>query len=1171
MRANFTALGTVRATLAYFLHEAGYASPEEATAEGRARYYARAAGEHLAASAWFGRGAEALGLTGAVRARDLERVLRGEVRGAGVVVRRNRDGAQEHRAGWDLTLLVQKSVSVAWGVQGDARVLEAFLEAVRVALRVLESRHLETRVYNPETKRRERVPADGLVVAIFVHVSNRGDEPQVHAHCVVVNMCRHAGGWRSVEPTPIARHARLIGALAGDALAQRLRGLGYALAPRRLGHTQTFEIAGYPRWLLDRFSTRRAAMLRHLAESGRRATPRALQTAAFATRADKSGLRTPQLRARWRATVEQDPRLKRALAAALYESQREAPGEAPAPSALETVCRAVEHLGERTTLLRERDIVATALMLAPGRHGLDALEAALAQRLSDRHLLPARAYRGGGRAFVSTREFADERALVAWMKAGRGTGRALADEAAVEARVRHTRHTAGQQAAVRLILLAPHRAVAVQGSAGSGKTSMLREVVRLAGDLPVFGLAPSAAAARVLGHEAGIHARTLDWFLTRFARLRTGQASEASRALARTLCGGGVLLVDEASMIATAQLRALTRLTERIGVARVVLCGDQRQLQAVRPGQPFRLLQEAGMPTAVMDELVRQRHPVIRKAVRDVLSGRPGRALARLAERVEEVPGQALAETAARAFLALSDAEREQTLLVAPTHALRRDINTVVREGLVEEGKIRGPRLVVERLIDLHLTAAQKAQLLSYEPGDEVAFVQDLVPYRVRNAEACVVTGVAGARVALLHPDGAPRHIAPAGPVRYRIKVCESAPLELRAGDRIRWTHNDHARGLLNGETGAIERIGGGAVTLRTARGERHTLDARDPLLRHIDYAYAATTHAAQGSTCERVIAVLDSDPMPVVNQQNLYVQLSRAREAVHLFTDDRELLSETLEAHAGDRMNRPRSARSDAGRRRRRGARAAPALRGRAPRMAPGAKARPGRAPARALRARVRHGARRGRRAGRGRGAARLHPPLRRRLARRAHRGRAPARRARGGDGRGAAPRSRARVPGARGRPRPGPRPRREPPRPERAWPGAARSRARHGRRRHRLPPAPRRRRALSRALRRSAGHARGGGALRGAREGRTRVRPAPHARLLPPPLRGIVERRDGLCRIAAPAARAGPAARRRSAARGRTPAARRCAASTSFSPAPSAGRHNTRPTGAGPGATRS
>ena len=80
----------------------------------------------------------------------------------------------------------------------------------------------------------------------------------------------------------------------------------------------------------------------------------------------------------------------------------------------------------------------------------------------------------------------------------------------------------------------------------------------------MFGLAPSAAADRMLGHEAGISTRTVDWFLTRFASLRTGQASPATRALARELCGDGILLVDESSMLSTAQLLALTRLCSAV-------------------------------------------------------------------------------------------------------------------------------------------------------------------------------------------------------------------------------------------------------------------------------------------------------------------------------------------------------------------------------------------------------------------------------------------------------------------------------------------------------------------------------------------------------------------------------------------------------------------------------
>ena len=58
--------------------------------------------------------------------------------------------------------------------------------------------------------------------------------------------------------------------------------------------------------------------------------------------------------------------------------------------------------------------------------------------------------------------------------------------------------------ALREMLVLSLLVVGVQGHAGSGKTTMLREVNALLGEGRIQGLAPSAAAARVLGREAGI-------------------------------------------------------------------------------------------------------------------------------------------------------------------------------------------------------------------------------------------------------------------------------------------------------------------------------------------------------------------------------------------------------------------------------------------------------------------------------------------------------------------------------------------------------------------------------------------------------------------------------------------------------------------------------------------
>ena len=108
-------------------------------------------------------------------------------------------------------------------------------------------------------------------------------------------------------------------------------------------------------------------------------------------------------------------------------------------------------------------------------------------------------------------------------------------------------------------------------------------------------------------------------------------------------------------------------------------------------------------------------------------------------------------EAAARTWLALAPEARERTLLLAPTHAHRADINGTVRAALADEGVLRGKALTIERLVSLGMTRAEKGDVRNYREGDAVVFHQDMVNYRVRKDEALTVTGIEGERVVLRH------------------------------------------------------------------------------------------------------------------------------------------------------------------------------------------------------------------------------------------------------------------------------------------------------------------------------------------------------------------------------------------------------------------------------------
>ena len=927
-------------------------------------YYAKNDPEHRQASFWYGDAAKALGLKAHVRPSRFESVLSGYVPGTDLRLGRMREGEHDHRPGWDITLSAPKSVSLEALVMGDRRVIRAHDEAVRATLGFVEAELLQTRGWDPATRRRPRVKAEGTVVAGFRHLASRDQDPQLHTHCVLANMTRNATGeWRSVEPTRIRRSEKLIGAYYRNELALRLQALGMAVSPTLVGRVPGFELAGYDRAFLDAFSGRRREILAYLERQDLPCTAKHTQMAALHTRRRKEdkGLAdlVPEWRERARAlglvrekaalvpsrpldpvsgeraglprapapdlppneirSLKRAPALPRLPQDDIAASMGVTPPRSPAPAelsqepergVLEAVARAVAHVAERRTAVPEAEIRAVALGHAPGRYTLAEVDAAIARLVSGGELIEAER-RGMDRAFVTDRAVKAERQVLASMRAGRGKGMALADADTVEARLGASRLTQGQREAVRTVLLSNNLTVGVQGHAGSGKTTMLKEVKALLGDTraadtraadsraidrTIQGLAPSAAAARVLAREAGIPSRTLQYFLTRFNDL----SDPARLAQGRDEYAGAVLAVDEASMIDTVRADALLRIARDLDVARVALVGDTAQLRAVDAGQPFRLLQKAGMATATMDEVLRQRDPALRATVGLVREGEPGAAIAALGNRVREARREELGIEAGRRWLALAPERRADTLILAPTHAIRQQANEAVREGLAEEGRLRGRTLAVDRLVDRRLTRALASDIRSYEPGDTIVFHRDV--FGCRANDVCTVTGHDGGRVVLAHADGEERRFRPSGNAARYMSVCDTERIELREGDLIRWTRNraapparfGHPRvpDLVNGGEAEILEIGYRRVKFREG-GREFGLALTDPQLRHLDHAYCSTVHSAQGRTARAAIAVLDAGG--TVDRALFHVELSRVSEEFLLLTDDRDALIESM------------------------------------------------------------------------------------------------------------------------------------------------------------------------------------------------------------------------------------------------------------------------------------
>ena len=347
------------------------------------------------------------------------------------------------------------------------------------------------------------------------------------------------------------------------------------------------------------------------------------------------------------------------------------------------------------------------------------------------------------------------------------------------------------------------------------------------------------------------------------ARLAEGRLTRKGAREMRAAFAKTILVVDEGSLASTVQARDLLRIANELRIPSLVLVGDAKQLDAVDAGKPFAQLQAAGMKTAVMDEIMRQRDPALKEAVEASLKGDIGRAFEKLGSNVAEVKADNIAGAVAARWLRLDPKARESTGVMAPSHELRRKINGHIRDRLAREGRIHGPAMESERLVSRGYTNAEKALVGNYAPGDVVAFHRTYKRIGVDKGGERRVMGVDRKARAVLLDDGKGGRVAwkpeEIGGRRGGSEVYRAEEIELRAGDRIRWTRNDAGLGLVNSRTAEVVRVANGRVTFRLEDGKTLELGKGDPQLRHLDHAWASTVHAFQGRTVDSVIAAMES------------------------------------------------------------------------------------------------------------------------------------------------------------------------------------------------------------------------------------------------------------------------------------------------------------------------
>ncbi len=860
---------------------------EEEFASAQGNYYTE--GDRIPGE-WHGKLAEEWGLRGEVQEEHFARLANGQHPITGEQLVRfqaareyvNQRGetvtTMAHRAAWDATFSAPKSVSLTALVGGDQAVREAHRESVRVALGELE-KYVQARIggnHRPETTGK-------WVAASFEHDSSRPVDgyaaPQLHTHVVFFNLTETENGeMRSLQPHELYRSQQYATAIYRSELALHLKELGYEVEQGRSGQP---EIKGYTREYLDASSPRRREIQEHLAEHGVKGAG-AAQIAAHQTRDDKLPATThEQMQEKHREMAAEYGHQPEQVIREAQVRRIEEEGPDQKHEAIESALTYARDKNlERHAVTDERELMRDALKRSMGDASFAEVRSQFESRVQSHDLVEVES-RSPSRAFTTEEMIGYERDNIAYMRHGQNQHEPMvSSETWREVEEKHAHLSSSQGAAVEQIVSNQDQIIGLEGVAGAGKTTSLaavREAAEQEG-YEVRGLAPTSRAAHKLA-ESGIETETLQRHLRRDEQPDEGQKR--------------LYVLDESSLASTKQMNEF--LHRLHGEDRVLLVGDKRQHEAVEAGRPYHQLQQAGMQTARLDEIMRQKDPALKEAVEQLARGDVFGAIDNLDQqgRVHEIVGREdrLSE------IAREYARQPQgTLVISPDNESRRELNGLIHREMQQRGDVSQDEHKL-RVLDSRqdMTGADRQWAAQYGEGDVVRYTRGSKVLGIEPGEYARVQQVDSRenRVTIERENGErqtydPRRLA-------GVAVYHENERAFSEGDRVQFTAPSRDLQVANRELGTIEKVNdAGNVQIRIDSGREVAFNIREHP--HLDHGYAVTSHSSQGQTAERVLIHVDTERgEQLVNSRMAYVSVSRGQYDAQIYTNNRSELAHDL------------------------------------------------------------------------------------------------------------------------------------------------------------------------------------------------------------------------------------------------------------------------------------
>lgn len=559
---------------------------------------------------WLGRGAAELGLSGTVEAEAFRNLLSGYSSEKKPLIQNA--GAENHQPGWDLTFSAPKSVSVLWAISDEEtrkEIQRAHDQAVARSLSYIEEEHSFTRRGKAGAER-ERA---NLVIATFQHGTSRAQDPQLHTHAVLLNVgVREDGTTGTILSKPVFKAKMTGGAVYRAELAYLLE---ERLGLKAVRVRDEFELEGVPKDLCAEFSKRRAEIEAELDRLGYEGA-KAAAAVTLSTREVKGHTAREQLFREW-AEVGKEYGFTKEDAQRLLALNQNTPKKDATLEIRGTLLDAVSKITEQESHFSEKDLVRRAAEAAQGRgFSADDVIKGVKREIAQSIELVALG-RIEGEMRYTTREMIElEAKMLQQVGTLKNRSHPLKEDVCITLNL-----SLEQKEALHHITETSGSIKVVSGMAGTGKTTLLTAAkdVWEASGYEVRGAALAGKAAKGLEDGAGIKSDTLHKTLWEIERGKVRLTDKT------------VLVIDETGMVGTRQMAQVIDAVKKAN-AKLVLVGDEKQLQPIDAGSPFRAIGDL-VGRVELKDIRRQRDQKDVEAIRNIVAGHSEKALQSYAER----------------------------------------------------------------------------------------------------------------------------------------------------------------------------------------------------------------------------------------------------------------------------------------------------------------------------------------------------------------------------------------------------------------------------------------------------------------------------------------------------------------------------------------------------------